>query len=489
MGLKADASFLRFVTMGAIGTRAAIEFLQRDGFQPIEFERYCTSNKIWQTKVKRLRLPDLLCLRTGLRFEVRGKSTLTVKMSHAPNNPERAWDAGLRDEDIAAFLLVVENDDGSFTSPYPPEYFGIGDLRLSEDTARLGPPKSQSEGSERDLEWPTLVPKKRGRVTRVENGRISIFKPGENRPNYTYTLGARSPYVQAGDVFEAGANIIAGTVGQKAQMHQLRQVNWNPHDLLDSEDKVDRYAAVKALPHVMPDDPRTIPGLRRSMSDDVDDRVRLEAAGSLAKLGVDDGYEHFRAVLVDPGEDYLPMEVVLILSEILDPRASAELLSIAQDQRFLGQEIRQAAVWGLGRTCTRAYNDLVRFLGDDDDDVAYHAICAFGPDTPRAVIDVLVELMQTGEQRFQAAACEVLAKIGNTDVIDTLLGVLQRREQGQEWASATLGRMPREAIVALTDDPQIVRRLEPLFRLYDGNWLGSQTSREALDFLNAQVLE
>ena len=32
-----------------------------------KLERYSRSNKIWSTKVKRLRLPDLLCVRTGLR--------------------------------------------------------------------------------------------------------------------------------------------------------------------------------------------------------------------------------------------------------------------------------------------------------------------------------------------------------------------------------------------------------------------------------------
>lgn len=95
MGLKADDSFLRFVSMGAVGALAAMKHLREMGFQVIELERYSTSNKIWSTKVKRLRLPDLLCVRTGLRFEVRGKSDLAIKMSHSPKNAERAWDSGL----------------------------------------------------------------------------------------------------------------------------------------------------------------------------------------------------------------------------------------------------------------------------------------------------------------------------------------------------------------------------------------------------------
>ena len=66
MGFKADTSFLRFLSMGAVGARQTMAQMRKAGFEPIELERYCTSNKIWSTKVKRLRLPDILCVRTGL---------------------------------------------------------------------------------------------------------------------------------------------------------------------------------------------------------------------------------------------------------------------------------------------------------------------------------------------------------------------------------------------------------------------------------------
>ena len=94
MGFKDDTSFLRFLSMGAAGARQAIIYLRSKGFEPIELERYCTSNKIWATKVKRLRLPDLLCVRTGMRVEVRAKSDLRIRMSDAPTRPDRRWDGG-----------------------------------------------------------------------------------------------------------------------------------------------------------------------------------------------------------------------------------------------------------------------------------------------------------------------------------------------------------------------------------------------------------
>ena len=74
MAFKTDNSFLRYLTMGAIGVRSTMDVLERLGFEPIELERYSSSNKIWSTKVKRLRLPDILCVRTGVRVEVRAKS-------------------------------------------------------------------------------------------------------------------------------------------------------------------------------------------------------------------------------------------------------------------------------------------------------------------------------------------------------------------------------------------------------------------------------
>jgi hypothetical protein len=67
MPFKPDLSFLQKLTMGVVGTRATLDYLRSLGFQMIELERYSTSNKIWSTKVKRLRLPDILCVRTGVR--------------------------------------------------------------------------------------------------------------------------------------------------------------------------------------------------------------------------------------------------------------------------------------------------------------------------------------------------------------------------------------------------------------------------------------
>ena len=130
--------------MGAVGVHRTMDRFRDRGFEPIELERNCGSNKIWTTKVKRLRLPDLLCVKTGMRAEVRAKTDLKIRMSDAPANPDRVWDAGLRDDDIVAVITCFDRDEG----PEPADdavYFTVGALRASADRSKLGPPKSASE--------------------------------------------------------------------------------------------------------------------------------------------------------------------------------------------------------------------------------------------------------------------------------------------------------------------------------------------------------
>ena len=190
MGFKADTSFVRFLSMGALGVHRTMDRLRDRGFEPIELERYSGSNKIWTTKVKRLRLPDLLCVKTGARAEVRAKTDLRIRMSDAPANPDRVWDAGLRDDDIVALITCFDTDDG----PEPADdavYFTVGALRASVDRSRLGPPKSASEGAERDRTWSATVPTRDGTVVEVTDERLIVqMNADADRParRQTYTL-------------------------------------------------------------------------------------------------------------------------------------------------------------------------------------------------------------------------------------------------------------------------------------------------------------
>jgi hypothetical protein len=67
-------------------------------------------------------------------------------------------------------------------------------------------------------------------------------------------------------------------------------------------------------------------------------------------------------------------EQVLILTELRTPGAGELLNMVATEPRFAGDEIRQAAVWGLGKAGLQQYADLTRFVFDADREVALHAI-------------------------------------------------------------------------------------------------------------------
>lgn len=94
MGFKEDARFARYVTMGVVGAAAVAHDLRdRFGHRPVELERYSMANKIWREKVKRLRIPDLVCLQCGRRVESRAKTVLEVKLSDS-ETVGRQWHAG-----------------------------------------------------------------------------------------------------------------------------------------------------------------------------------------------------------------------------------------------------------------------------------------------------------------------------------------------------------------------------------------------------------
>ena len=97
MGFKTDREFLRNVSVGAVGARQVRRLLNARGFRLIGVDRSALSVKLWATRIKRLRVPDLLCLKSGLRSECRAKADLGIIMSHSAR-AGREWDNGLRDQ-------------------------------------------------------------------------------------------------------------------------------------------------------------------------------------------------------------------------------------------------------------------------------------------------------------------------------------------------------------------------------------------------------
>lgn len=248
MGFKEDADFARFVSMGAIGSAAVASHLRNQfEHQPIELERYAMANKVWQTKVKRLRLPDLLCVRCGLRIESRAKSKLSVVLSHS-DVEGREWDAGgMRDQDLYAFLKVQNTDDSQHISE--PSYFSTESLRSAIHQTKRSSPKASSEGSEVTLRWPCWVPNKNGTFVEVNNDGIIVCKWTDGRIHrYWQWRSWKEPrfiYLQTGAPIIAGETIVAGVV-RPLSLNPCSGDTWDLVQALNGYDEVDRHAAIKA---------------------------------------------------------------------------------------------------------------------------------------------------------------------------------------------------------------------------------------------------
>lgn len=150
---KSDDSFLRKLAVGAAGTNSTISRLKTMGFNPIELERGSTGFKIWKKiKIKRVRVPDILCLNTGIRFESRGKTKIEISMSHSLNDPKRAWDAGMRDDDLVSIVVFEQDDDSPIDLKQisPVHFVSVREMRkaFAAGQVSITQPKGVEEGSE-----------------------------------------------------------------------------------------------------------------------------------------------------------------------------------------------------------------------------------------------------------------------------------------------------------------------------------------------------
>ncbi|MBN2053553.1 hypothetical protein JW905_01440 [bacterium] len=259
VNFKRDDSFLRKLAVGAAGTNATIDRLTALGFKPIELERGSTGFKIWKKiKIKRVRVPDILCLQTGLRFESRGKTKPEISMSHSLTNPERAWDAGMRDDDYVSIVVFRQNDESPIDLKCisPVQFIKVRDLReaFAEKRVSVTKPKGVEEGSEIRVVWMSAVTRQPSTVSEIserfilltphQSGRIQRIQLIRRRGEMKCTL---VPQVQEGKMVEAN-QIVAASVPVTIEVHPPPPVGEAYFVAkLTSVNMSERYAAAKAL--------------------------------------------------------------------------------------------------------------------------------------------------------------------------------------------------------------------------------------------------
>jgi len=346
MSFKTDQSFLEKITMGAIGTQAVIDELNDNGHQVIELERYCTSNKIWSTKIKRLRMPDLICLKCGKRIESRAKSRLEIKMSDTETNVERRWNIGLRREDMVAFIRCYKDNAGCKTEGVV-NLFSVGDMEDAEDRSKLGAPKSPGEGSERDRNWPCYVPKKSGMVEEIihDGETHKIRLKYDDGSSYTYSCKGKVHYCVSGERFIENTSIIAGVVSEKKNNGCIG----DSYDFLQdmrTESLEIRYAGVKAA-GFLPREANVVERLYEIICDEDDTRIKLEAYASLVRLN-ENVWEEFKEYAYTIEDEQYKMEFILILGELKDYEDSSRILYEILEDDIFSNEMKAAAIWGIG---------------------------------------------------------------------------------------------------------------------------------------------
>jgi hypothetical protein len=192
LALKPDSSFFRKIAIGAIGTRTVCADLATRGHQIVELERGSLDTKLWKdVKRKRVRIPDLVCERCGLRVESRAKTKPELSMSHSLTDEARAWDFGMIETDCIAFPVCQAIDEKQWAvgklgveSSYWHEknrvrwkaeegvnYFRVATFRSTAHARTMT--KGVTEGSETIIAWKAIFSSRTGTVESVG---------GESRP-------------------------------------------------------------------------------------------------------------------------------------------------------------------------------------------------------------------------------------------------------------------------------------------------------------------
>jgi hypothetical protein len=260
---------------------------------------------------------------------------------------------------------------------------------------------------------------------------------------------------------------------------------WDFEADLGSADEASRYAAIKTA------GVRGTPALASQLAAVANDpsedwRVRLEGMASAARLAPDEWVQRIARLAEDVDQELAAqMEAVLILSEIPAPVAADGLERVARHHTGRHEEVRCAAVWGLGMGSCSDPVRLLDFVTDPTDRVALHAAGAMRA-LPDAVARELARGLHRDDDRAAAVAAAILAQ---HERVDLLLAAATEPGSGRLWALRALGDVAPEQVAAAAGVlPEAVRQaLAPIW-IQHRDWLRSDANDGALRSLTAQQI-
>jgi len=393
LALKPDSSFFRKIAIGVVGTRGICIDLGRYEHEVVELERGSLDTKLWkEVKRKRVRIPDLICKRCGLRVESRAKSKPDLSMSHSLADEARSWDLGMVDSDLVAFPVCRATNEQYWSAGRlgpeasywhernwvhwqltgPITYCRVGAFRSTPHTQMRA--KGVTEGSETIVSWKAVFSPRSGRIEAINGRRLSIRRLADGHL-WTCTIPeALDIAVSEGEAVEAG-QLIASAVHaeRRTEFSCPGSLPANHIDnLLQSRERTQRFTGVK-LARLRGD--KTVQGKVRELANDQEEDVyiRLEGASYLASISGKSARELFSAYLAS-SDPQIQLEAVIALGETANGQA-VELLSEILDQPIRPYFLRSAAAWCLSRIGgEHAAGRLVRAFSDVDRNIREEAL-------------------------------------------------------------------------------------------------------------------
>jgi hypothetical protein len=480
---KSDESFLRKLAIGAAGTNATIARLNDMGFNPIELERGSTGFKIWKKiKIKRIRVPDILCLDTGLRFESRGKTKLEISMSHSLSDPRRAWDAGMRDDDFVSIVVFEQSDDSpvDVRQISPVHFINVKDMReaFTDGHVSITRPKGAEEGSEIRVIWTCAAAKQQSVVSAVESGKIILSPIHDGRPQSIQLKRSKGkiallPQVGPRDTVEIN-QIVAAVVPITTSLSCPPPVDEAYFtDKLSSVNLSERYSAAKALRYRGYSAAK--PVLKSRMDDpDEDIYIQLEAAAALAAHDDLKAWEFIENKLRGPAMAIpleTQLETIIVASEIPKERSECLLIEVLRDSSR-DEELRAGAAWALGQFASaRSATALVDTFNLSPVEIKVEAARALLR-IAEPQIAHLVGLLRSGEPTKRDGISWVLARTGGFNPMDV---VTRADDNLRKWVSYIVGhgkdKFVQPDIEAICRaDPEVYFAASVLWQLL-GSWI------------------
>ena len=472
LALKPDSSFFQKIALGAVGSRCVAQDLDRLGHRIAELERGAMDIKLWKdVKRKRVRIPDLVCKRCGLRVESRAKTKTELSMSHSPTDQERAWNFGMVDADVIAFPVCTAGEkklwsSGRLKEPvsywhernwisWQPEgkvnYVRVGRFRVLPPGKTTT--KGVTEGSETSVGWKSLFSRRTGVVELMQGQRITIARAGDGH-RHTQTIPEPLQIVVVEGQEITRNQIIASVVTPESD-DDLRCQNAIPagylRRLIASRERTQRFTGVKLARLRRDASLEEIANLEADQEEDV--YIRLEAAAYLIAVQNVAAEDLFAPYLMSPDQQ-IQLEAVIALGEAGTDECVGMLSAILDDssQPFFA---RSAAAWCLSQIGgTEACGRLVRAFADVDLNIREEALEGVVTVNSDAV-PVLLAGLQEIDPEIAAGCAEALRQHGalSNDAVREISAQLVGADASM-WAVWLAGNLPRERLAGAVADLQ-----------------------------------